>query len=83
MAKKKEKVSEKKLIKTFFCNWFLGIFGVHHFYVGRKKDGRTMLILTCTLVGILVTSVWSFINFIQIISGTYVDGEGLPVKKLV
>lgn len=45
--------------------FFLGIFGVHRFYLGRIGSGIVMLVLTCTVVGTLVTGPWALIDFIR------------------
>ncbi|HEX8064438.1 MAG TPA: TM2 domain-containing protein [Allosphingosinicella sp.] len=45
--------------------FFLGIFGVHRFYQGRVGSGIAMLLLTCTLVGVIVTAPWAFIDMIR------------------
>lgn len=45
--------------------FFLGVFGVHRFYLGRIGSGVVMLLLTCTFVGLVVTGLWAFIDFIR------------------
>lgn len=45
--------------------FLVGIFGVHRFYLGRTGSGITMLVLTCTLVGLIVTAPWAFIDMIR------------------
>ncbi|MDJ0277609.1 TM2 domain-containing protein [Sphingomonas sp. 2R-10] len=55
----------KDKVAAALLAFFLGIFGVHRFYLGRVGSGIAMLVLTCTLVGIFVTSIWSLIDFIR------------------
>lgn len=45
--------------------FFLGVFGVHRFYLGRVGSGVVMLVLTCTLVGAIVSGIWAFVDFIR------------------
>ncbi len=45
--------------------FFLGPFGVHRFYLGRNGSGIAMLVLTCTLVGLLVSAPWALIDMIR------------------
>jgi TM2 domain-containing membrane protein YozV len=45
---------------------FLGWFGAHRFYLGRTGSAVTMLILTCTIVGIVITLVWHFVDLFLI-----------------
>ncbi len=70
--------------------FFLGIFGLHHFYSGNKKKGVIMLalfifgmILMNVGIGILMLAaayVWWFIDLVNIIRGKYRDGKGRYVK---
>lgn len=41
---------------------FFGGFGAHRLYLGRKGSGIAMLILGITIVGLLVTGLWAFID---------------------
>jgi TM2 domain-containing membrane protein YozV len=45
---------------------FLGLFGAHRFYLGRKGSAITMLILTCTILGIVITLIWHFVDLFLI-----------------
>lgn len=55
----------KDKVAAALLAFFLGIFGVHRFYLGRVGSGIAMLVLTCTLIGIFVTSIWSLVDFIR------------------
>jgi TM2 domain-containing membrane protein YozV len=58
-----------------FC-WFLGVFGVHRFYTGHTVLGVIQL-LTFGCCGI-----WTFIDFIIIVSGNFKDAQGNPIKNV-
>ena len=45
--------------------FFLGVFGVHRFYLGRVGSGVAMLILTCTVVGSIVSVPWALIDTLR------------------
>ncbi|MDB5697151.1 MAG: hypothetical protein JWN21_2694 [Sphingomonas bacterium] len=53
-----------KLVAALLA-FFIGIFGVHRFYLGRTGSGIAMLVLTCTIVGMLISGPWAFIDMIR------------------
>ena len=67
--------NKSRLVATLLC-LFLGTLGVHRFYVGKKGTGIIMLLLTLTLVGLVITSIWSLIDLIFILAGSFRDSEG-------
>ena len=57
-----------QIVAILLC-WFLGVFGVHRFYVGKPMSGLLQLI---TLGGF---GIWSFIDLIILALGKFRDGE--------
>jgi TM2 domain-containing membrane protein YozV len=45
--------------------FLIGPLGIHRFYLGRTGTGIAMLLLSCTLVGLLLTIPWGFIDMIR------------------
>lgn len=76
-----EKISEKSRTITFLLSFFLGMLGVHRFYVGKNKTAIIQLLLTISIIGVLISSPWVFIDWIMIICGSFKDKEGLLIKK--
>jgi TM2 domain-containing membrane protein YozV len=68
-------VSEKGFVPTLLLCFFLGVIGVHRFYVGKIGTG-ILQILTFGGLG-----VWSLIDFIMIAVGKFTDKKGLPIKR--
>lgn len=60
---------KSKLVAALLC-WFLGILGIHRFYLGYTTIG-IIQILTCGGFGI-----WVIIDFIMILTGSLKDSEG-------
>ena len=84
-------ISSRSRLITVLLTCFLGIFGVHRFYIGKIRTAIVMLILsvfylvTVRLWGIVVISLavvglWAFIDFIFAVSGIMKDNEGKLIK---
>jgi TM2 domain-containing membrane protein YozV/type II secretory pathway pseudopilin PulG len=59
---------------------FLGSLGIHDFYCGKTSRGVIKLILSLTCIFSIVSCIWTIIDLYGIGKGTYVDGNGLPLK---
>jgi TM2 domain-containing membrane protein YozV len=66
--------SDKSGVTVLLLCLFLGSFGVHRFYVGKTGSGVGMLF---TLGGF---GVWTLVDFIMILTGSFTDVNGAPVK---
>ncbi|WP_415902082.1 NINE protein [Neptuniibacter sp. QD29_5] len=67
-------LSEKGFVPTLLLCFFLGVLGVHRFYVGKIGTGILMLL---TLGGL---GIWSLVDFIMIAVGSFKDKEGRVIK---
>ena len=63
-----------RLVALLFCVW-LGVFGVHRFYVGKIGTGILMLL---TIGGL---GIWTLIDLILIAVGSFRDKEGRRVFR--
>ncbi|MEP0189302.1 MAG: TM2 domain-containing protein [Erythrobacter sp.] len=45
---------------------FFGAFGIHRLYLGENGTGIIMLILGITIIGLLITGIWAFIDLFLI-----------------
>lgn len=68
--------SEKSRLTAFLLCTFLGIFGVHRFYVGKITSGIMQI-----LFGWLTLGIWLLIDWIMILAGSFKDKEGKIVKN--
>lgn len=68
-------VSDKEWLTTMLLCFFLGGLGVHRFYTGHTGIGIAQLL---TLGG---CGIWALIDFIMILTGSFKDVAGLPLKK--
>ena len=54
----------KSIAVYLLLAWFLGIVGAHRYYAGKTGSAIVMTVLTITIVGILITSVWALVDLI-------------------
>lgn len=68
-------VSNRKILPAFLMCFFLGILGIHRFYVGKIPTG-VLQILTLGGLGI-----WAFIDLIILACGKFKDGQGATISE--
>ncbi len=71
------RVSSKSWLVTLLLCLFLGVFGIHRFYVGKIGTGILMILLCTTGI----SEVWCIIDFICILLKRFKDKQGLPIKN--
>ncbi len=59
-----ERARSDRLVSALLA-FLLGTLGVHRFYLGRIGSGIAMLLLSCTLIGLLVTVPWALIDMVR------------------
>ncbi|MES2164364.1 MAG: TM2 domain-containing protein [Pseudomonadota bacterium] len=62
------------LVTVLLC-FFLGVLGVHRFYVGKIGTGILMLF---TFGGF---GIWALIDFIMVVLGNFTDSDGLKISN--
>ena len=67
--------SDKAMVPAALLCFFLGVLGVHRFYVGKIGTGILMIV---TLGGL---GFWALIDLVMIIVGSFKDKNGLPLQK--
>jgi TM2 domain-containing membrane protein YozV len=68
-------VSDKSRLAAALLCWFVGVLGVHRFYVGKTGTGIAMLV-TCGGLG-----VWALIDLIVILVGSFRDSTGKALQN--
>ena len=63
-------VGDKGFVPAILLCFFLGVLGLHRFYVGKIGTGILMLL---TLGGF---GIWALIDFVMIVLGKFTDKEG-------
>ena len=67
--------SDKSKTTALVLCIFLGIFGVHYFYVGRIGRGLVaMFTLNFFMIG------W-FVDIVKILTGSFTDNTGMPLRQ--
>jgi TM2 domain-containing membrane protein YozV len=68
-------VGQKTMIVAALLCFFLGVLGVHRFYVGKIGTGILQIV---TLGGF---GIWTLIDFIMILVGKFTDKQGQPLAR--
>jgi len=68
-------VSDKSRMIAFLLAFFVGVIGVHRFYLGRVGSGIAMIF---TFGGF---GIWAMIDWIVILCGSFKDKEGKVVSN--
>ncbi len=58
--------NKKETLVAYFLAFFLGVLGVHNFYLKRTGVAVAQLILTLLIVTIIVSLVWVFVEMFLI-----------------
>ena len=66
----------KRLIALLLC-WFLGLLGIHRFYVGKVVTGIIQLLTGGGFV------IWAVIDFILILIGAFRDSDGRTLRDWI
>ena len=67
--------SDKRILPVFLLAVFLGVFGVHRFYVGKIGTGLLQLL---TVGGL---GIWMLVDVILIVTGNFRDEEGATISE--
>lgn len=73
----------KQWIVAVLLAFFLGTLGIHNFYLGYTTKGIIQLVLTLTFIGLIVSGIWAFIDFIMLLmrAGSFAtDAQGQPLQ---
>ena len=68
-------MSDKRILPTFLLCLLFGVFGAHRFFVGKVGTGLLQLL---TLGGL---GIWTMIDLIIIITGSFTDKEGKKISE--
>ena len=65
--------SDRNKFVAAILAFLLGTLGVHRFYLGRVGSGLAMLLLSCTVIGLIVTLPWALIDMLRYLMMTNRD----------
>ena len=67
--------SERDKLIAALLAFLLGPLGIHRFYLGRIGSGIAMLLLSCTVIGLLATVPWALIDMIRYLVMSHAEFE--------
>ena len=68
-------MSDKRILPTFLLCFLFGVFGAHRFFVGKIGTGLLQLF---TIGGL---GIWTMVDLIIIITGSFTDKEGNKITQ--
>ena len=75
-----EKQAAKSRLAYLLLAWFLGVLGIHNFYIGRNGVGLAQLLITLLtgifILPLIVVGIWVLIEMVTITR----DGSGQPMS---
>lgn len=75
------KTTQKKILPAFILSTVFGPFGAHRLYAGKIATGLCMLVLGLSLIGLFVTAIWNFIDWVMILTGNFTDSNGVKITQ--
>lgn len=73
--------SPKSRLTTLLLAISIGGLGVHRFYACKVGTGILMALLTCAVIGALISGPWLLIDLIMIATGSFRDGQGRLISE--
>jgi len=67
--------TDKRILPAFLLCFFVGLFGAHRFYVGKVGTGIAQIF---TIGGL---GIWTLIDLIMIITGSFTDKNGVRIRE--
>ncbi|WP_410770784.1 TM2 domain-containing protein [Fontibacillus sp. BL9] len=69
----------KNMVIAYVLWYFLGLFGGHRFYMGKTGSAIAQLILSITVIGMIVTSIWWIVD--AFLTHTWVKEENAKLEN--
>jgi TM2 domain-containing membrane protein YozV len=57
--------TERNKIVAALLAFFVGVLGIHRFYLGRNGTGVLMLVISATIIGLFITGIWALIDTVR------------------
>ena len=62
---RREPIADRSRLVAALLAFFLGMLGIHRFYLGRTASALVMLVLTLSVAGSLVTLPWAILDCLR------------------
>ena len=75
-SQNKAPACKKCFVATLLLCFFLGTLGAHRFYTGHTLTAVLMLLLTLSCYGVIISAVWTLVDFVTIACGQFKTAQG-------
>lgn len=76
-------IGKKSKIAAGLLAIFLGVFGIHNFYLGYTKKGTIQIVISLVLswtgIAPIAIEIWAIVEAVKILSGNMLDAEGMTL----
>lgn len=72
---------EKSWSVALILALFLGGFGAHRFYTGHSGSAVLQMVLSFTVIGLIISLPWIWIDFFSILCGNFKTKDGQSLVK--
>jgi TM2 domain-containing membrane protein YozV len=73
--------TDKRILVAFLLCFFLGMLGLHRFYVGKNGTAVVIILVTICFPFTIFSAIWVILDSIVIVTGGFEDKNGIRITE--